>query len=190
MESVAGLDVGVKQSTLCVVARGARSMGVVIRHRTATSPAAIGAWLRAQGIDRVGLEAGAQSSWLARELEGQGLQVTVMETRRQQAFGAYSKVKDGRAGCPADRRGAGQRPAHQGACPLGLVARRPGPAGSPPPAQAPGPPMPTVRARPSPRCRDRAAARYWPELVGAGTGGWRRARRHPRPGPAGDVEHG
>lgn len=93
MESVAGLDVGVKQSTLCVVARGARSMRVVSRRRTATSPAAIGAWLRAQGIDRVGLEAGAQSSWLARELEGQGLQVTVMETRRQRAFGAYSKVK-------------------------------------------------------------------------------------------------
>lgn len=93
MESVAGLDVGVKQSTLCVVRRDVQSMRVAGRQRTATQPGAIGGWLRSQGVDRVGLEAGAQSSWLARELEGQGLQVTVMETRRQRAFGAYSKVK-------------------------------------------------------------------------------------------------
>jgi transposase len=93
MESVAGLDVGVKQSTLCVVARGGRSMRVVSRQRTATSPVLIGDWLRSQSIHRVGLEAGAQSSWLARELAGQGFQVTVMETRRQRAFGSYSKVK-------------------------------------------------------------------------------------------------
>jgi transposase len=46
-----------------------------------------------QGVRRVGLEAGAQSSWLARELEERGLEVTVMETRRQRAFGAYTKVK-------------------------------------------------------------------------------------------------
>jgi transposase len=93
MESVAGLDVGVKQSTLCVVTRDAQTMRVSSRQRTVTTPVAIGDWLISKGIVRVGLEAGAQSSWLARELEGRGLQVTVMETRRQRAFGAYSKVK-------------------------------------------------------------------------------------------------
>ena len=93
MESVAGLDVGVKKSALCVVLRDANSIKTVSRHRTATSPSAIGDWLASQGVARVGLEAGAQSSWLARELEKRGLSVTVMETRRQRAFGSYSKVK-------------------------------------------------------------------------------------------------
>jgi transposase len=93
MESVAGLDVGVKYSTLCVVSRDDRSMKPVSRHRTVTTPLAIGEWLTAQGIGRVGLEAGGQSAWLARELEQRGVAVTVMETRRQHAFGSYSKIK-------------------------------------------------------------------------------------------------
>lgn len=93
MESVAGLDVGVKHSTLCVVRRDTRAMKAVSRHRTVTAPSAIGEWLSAQGVGRVGLEAGAQSAWLARELAAQGLEVTVMETRRQRAFGSYSKLK-------------------------------------------------------------------------------------------------
>lgn len=93
MEKVAGLDVGVKHSTLCVVAKEAQSTRVVSRARTATTPVAIGDWLISAGISRVGLEAGGQSSWLARELESRGLTVTVMESRRQRAFGAYSKVK-------------------------------------------------------------------------------------------------
>jgi len=93
MESVAGLDVGVKHSSLCVVRRDGRSMKPVSRHRTVTTPTAIGEWLAMQGVGRVGLEAGAQSAWLARELGQQGLEVTVMETRRQRAFGSYSKIK-------------------------------------------------------------------------------------------------
>ncbi|WP_425064926.1 IS110 family transposase [Reyranella sp.] len=93
MESVAGLDVGVKKSALCLVTRDAASMRPVCRHRTATDPSSIGTWLASQGVVRVGLEAGAQSSWLARELEHRGFEVTVMEARRQRAFGAYSKVK-------------------------------------------------------------------------------------------------
>jgi len=93
MERVAGLDVGVKQSALCVVVRDAQSIRTLSRHRTATTPSSIGDWLVSQGIARVGLEAGAQSSWLAQALEERGLQVTVMESRRQKAFGAYNKVK-------------------------------------------------------------------------------------------------
>lgn len=93
MEKVAGLDVGVKHSTLCVVGRDGRSIKTVCRHRTTTEPLAIGEWLVAQGVGQVGLEAGAQSAWLARELEKRGLEVTVMETRRQHAFGSYSKIK-------------------------------------------------------------------------------------------------
>jgi transposase len=93
MESLAGLDVGVKKSALCVVSRDATSVRTLSRHRTVTSPSAIGEWLLSQGVSRVGLEAGAQSSWLAHELGKRGLEVTVMETRRQWAFGAYSKVK-------------------------------------------------------------------------------------------------
>src|ERR1041385_7978091 len=93
MESVAGLDVGVKHSTLCVVKRDDRSMKPTKRYRTVTTPLAIAGWLTAQGVGRVGLEAGAQSAWLARELEQRGLEVTVMETRRQHAFGSYSKIK-------------------------------------------------------------------------------------------------
>ena len=48
MESVAGLDVGVKHSTLCVVSRDDRSMKPVSRHRTVTTPLAIGEWLTAR----------------------------------------------------------------------------------------------------------------------------------------------
>lgn len=93
MESVAGLDVGVKKSALCVVRRDASSVRLLGRHRTATDPSSIGNWLAAQGVVRIGLEAGAQSSWLARALEHRGFEVTVMEARRQRAFGAYTKVK-------------------------------------------------------------------------------------------------
>jgi transposase len=95
MERVAGLDVGVKKSALCVVTRDASSVRLRGRHRTATDPSSIGDSLTSQGVVRVGLEAGAQSSWLARELEHRGFEVTVMEARRQRAFGAYSKVKTG-----------------------------------------------------------------------------------------------
>ena len=78
MESVAGLDVGVKKSALCVVTRDASSTRLLRRHRTATDPSSIGSWLASQGVVRVGLEAGAQSSWLAHELEHRGFEVTVI----------------------------------------------------------------------------------------------------------------
>lgn len=58
MAKVASLDVGVKHSALCVVSRGSGSMKTVSRHRTATTPSAIGEWLAMQGIERVGWEAG------------------------------------------------------------------------------------------------------------------------------------
>ena len=57
MESVAGLDVGVKKSALCLVTRDAASMRPVCRHRTATDPSSIGTWLASHGVVRVGLEA-------------------------------------------------------------------------------------------------------------------------------------
>jgi len=53
MESVAGLDVGMKHSTLCVVRRDGGSMKPVRRHRTVTPPLAIGEWLTAQGRRQV-----------------------------------------------------------------------------------------------------------------------------------------
>jgi hypothetical protein len=46
MESVAGLDVGVKHSSLCVVRRDDRSMKPVSRHRTVTTLQGVGrGWL-------------------------------------------------------------------------------------------------------------------------------------------------
>src|SRR5260370_4137269 len=93
MESVAGLDVGVKKSALCVVARDASSIRTLSRHRTATSPSVIGDGLGSQGVTRVGLEAGAQSSWLAHELENPGLEGAVVEAPRPPAVVAYSNGK-------------------------------------------------------------------------------------------------
>jgi hypothetical protein len=66
-----GLDVSLRATAICVVdAEGA----IVKEAKVASDPDAIGAFLRATGLElgRVGLEAGSTSSWLHAGLRAQG----------------------------------------------------------------------------------------------------------------------
>src|SRR6516164_2531854 len=74
MECYVGLDVSLKQTSICVVSR----TGSVVREGVVDSdPAAIAAFVRskAPGAIRVGLETGPTSTWLWTELKQLGLPV-------------------------------------------------------------------------------------------------------------------
>jgi transposase len=85
MQYYAGLDVSVKETSVCIVNKA----GKVIREaKVATQPAAILAALTqeaALAIERIGLEAGPLSQWLYRALAEAGLPVICVETRHMKA---------------------------------------------------------------------------------------------------------
>lgn len=84
MEHYAGLDVSVKETSVCVI----DGAGLTTREiRVATEPAAILAVLvnDAFSIKRVGLEAGPLSQWLYSALADAGLPVICVETRHMKA---------------------------------------------------------------------------------------------------------
>lgn len=73
-----GLDVSMRRTAVCVL----DAMGKVMREASVeTAPEAIAAAIRSAGgeVERVGLEAGMGSSWLARGLLAAGLPVIVIE---------------------------------------------------------------------------------------------------------------
>jgi transposase len=80
MQYYAGLDVSVKETSVCIV----NEAGKVIREvKVATQPAAILAALTqdALAVERIGLEAGPLSQWLYSALAEAGLPVICVETR-------------------------------------------------------------------------------------------------------------
>jgi transposase len=78
MEHYAGLDVSLKETSVCIVDRA----GQVVREvKVATEPEAILAIL----AERIGLEAGPLSQWLCSELAEAGLPVICVETRHMKA---------------------------------------------------------------------------------------------------------
>ena len=84
MEYFAGLDVGVKETAICVV----NSAGAVVLEASAETAAdAIHQALEgyAGRLRRVGHEAGALSPWLHRGLQRLGLEVVLLETRHVHA---------------------------------------------------------------------------------------------------------
>ena len=84
MQYYAGLDVSVKETSVCIVNKA----GKVIREiKVATQPAAILAALTqdALAVERIGLEAGPLSQWLYSALAEAGLPVICVETRRMKA---------------------------------------------------------------------------------------------------------
>jgi len=84
MEYFAGLDVGVKETAICVV----NSAGAVVLEASAETTAdAIHQALEgyARRLRRVGHEAGALSPWLHRGLQRLGLEVVLLETRHVHA---------------------------------------------------------------------------------------------------------
>jgi transposase len=82
MKQYVGLDVSMKETSVCIV----DEKGKVIREvKVATQPTAIVAVLIDDAIERVGLEAGAMSQWLYGALAEAGLPVICVETRHMKA---------------------------------------------------------------------------------------------------------
>ena len=84
MQHYVGLDVSVKETSICIVDKA----GKVIRDvKVATEPVAILAVLteEALAIERIGLEAGPLSQWLYSALAEAGLPVICVETRHMKA---------------------------------------------------------------------------------------------------------
>ena len=79
-----GLDVSLKQTSICVVS----DTGSVVREGVVDSePAAIAAFVRSKAPDtvRVGLESGPTSTWLWIELKRLGLPVICIDARHAKA---------------------------------------------------------------------------------------------------------
>src|SRR6266576_5736684 len=84
MQHYVGLDLSVKESSVCIVDKA----GKVIREvKVATEPVAILAVLteEALAIERIGLEAGPISQWLYSALAEAGFPVICVETRHMKA---------------------------------------------------------------------------------------------------------
>ena len=84
MERYVGLDVSLKQASICVV----KQTGSVMREGVVDSdPEAIAAFVRSQapGVVRVGLETGPTATWLWTELKRLGLPVICIDARHAKA---------------------------------------------------------------------------------------------------------
>ena len=84
MEHYAGLDVSVKETSVCVIDGAGKTIREV---KVATEPAAILAVLLddAFAVERIGLEAGPLSQWLYSGLAERGLPMICVETRHMKA---------------------------------------------------------------------------------------------------------
>lgn len=84
MELYVGLDVGLQETSLCVVDRDGKN---VREAKVPTDPEAIRSALAgfADGLQRIGLEASSIGLWLYRELHPAGLPVIVVEARHMHA---------------------------------------------------------------------------------------------------------
>lgn len=90
-----GLDVSLEKTAVCIVDND----GEIVREGTClTEPSHIADWLKGCGYElkRIGLEAGACSAWLYRELEAQGLPVICIETRHASKVIQVQNVKTDR----------------------------------------------------------------------------------------------
>jgi len=84
MELYVGMDVSLKQTSICVVDG---SGGIVSEGVVASDPAAIARFLEAKapGARRIGLETGATTTWLWHELRALGLPVICIDARHAKA---------------------------------------------------------------------------------------------------------
>jgi transposase len=115
MEFYAGIDVSLKDSSVCVVDATGR---IVREAKVASEPQALVAWFRGLGLEvtRIGLEAGPLSQWLHAGLSEAGLEAVLLETRHVKAALSAMVVKTDRK----DARGIAQllrmgwfRPVHR-----------------------------------------------------------------------------
>src|SRR3954469_252039 len=115
MEHFAGIDVSLKDSSICVVDAAGR---IVREAKVASEPEALIAWFGGLGlaVTRIGLEAGPLSQWLHAGLTGAGYEAVLLETRHVEAALSAMIVKTDRK----DARGIAQllrmgwyRPVHR-----------------------------------------------------------------------------
>jgi|ERR1700709_336480 transposase len=84
METFVGLDVSLKETSVCVL----NQQGMcVFEGKVASEPKAIAGLIRkhARGVVRVGLESGPTSVWLTHTLLAEGLPVVCLDARHAQA---------------------------------------------------------------------------------------------------------
>src|SRR5215217_4994915 len=95
MEHFAGIDVSLKDSSVCVVDAAGR---IVREAKVASEPEALVAWFRGLGfaVTRIGLEAGPLSQWLHAGLSGAGFEAVLLETRHVKAALSAMVVKTDR----------------------------------------------------------------------------------------------
>jgi transposase len=112
MEHFAGIDVSLKDSSICVVDAAGR---IVREAKVASEPEALIAWF-GFAVTRIGLEAGPLSQWLHAGLSGAGFEAVLLETRHVKAALSAMVVKTDRK----DARGIAQllrmgwfRPVHR-----------------------------------------------------------------------------
>ena len=94
MDHYAGIDVSLKQSSVCVVDADGK---IVREDKVASDPEALIAWLSALGfgLARIGLEAAPLSQWLYAAMRKAGLGVELLETRHvRDAFKAMPVKSD------------------------------------------------------------------------------------------------
>lgn len=103
MEYDAGIDVSLKDSSVCVVDVAGR---IVREAKVASEPEALLAWFCGLGLEvtRIGLEAGPLSQWLYTGLNEAGFETLLLETRRVKAALSAMTVKTDRK----DARGIAQ----------------------------------------------------------------------------------
>ena len=84
MQRYVGLDVSVKETSVCIIDKAGK---LILEVKVATNPAAILAVLTEEtlAIERIGLEAGPLSQWLYSALAEAGLPVICVETRHMKA---------------------------------------------------------------------------------------------------------
>jgi transposase len=119
MKQYVGLDVSVKETSICIV----DEQGKVNREvKVSTEPSAILAVLMDEtlAIERIGLEAGAFSQWLYGALAEASLPVVCVETRHMKA--ALSAQRQARAQC---RLACDERRASSRAALLGVIVGEP-----------------------------------------------------------------
>ena len=98
MDHFAGLDVSVKETSICIV----DDAGKIVREvKVASEPEALLAVLKnpAYHFKRIGLEAGPLSQWLFSALAEAGLPVICVETRHMQAVLKAPDQQDGPQRC-------------------------------------------------------------------------------------------
>lgn len=103
MEHYAGIDVSLKQSSVCVMDGSGR---IVREAKVASDPDSLVGWFCELGLSvgRIGLEAGPLSQWLYAALKAAGQEVVLLETRHVKAALSAAPVKTDRK----DARGIAQ----------------------------------------------------------------------------------